>query len=236
MPNKKVALVTGGSKGLGKELILLLAKAGYSIATVARPSDELNKLEQEIAGQFGVEVLAVPGDLTKTADVENFCARVKEKFQSVEVIVNNAGFNTKKTSIETTDLAEIQNQFSVHALAPFIIHKAFIAQMKQAGRGLVVNILSDQVRDRTRGDWAAYCTTKHALYGLGKIMIAEAAGSGVKVVNAVVGGMDSTFRTEARDEYLKPVDVAKVLVNLLSVPDEVYIPEIVIYPQVYLTK
>ena len=84
MANKKVAIITGGSKGLGKELIIQLAKEGYSIATIARPSDELNKLENEIAGQYGVEVLAVPGDLTKSEDVEQFCLRVKEKFSSVD--------------------------------------------------------------------------------------------------------------------------------------------------------
>lgn len=236
MTNTKAAIITGGTKGLGKELIIALSKEGYTIATTARSIDELNALKQDIHTQFNKEIFTFTGDLTKKDDVLSFCDYIKGKFFSVDVIINNAGFNTLKTLTETTELSEVEKQFTIHAITPFLLYKSFIPLMKAAKHGYIINILSDQVRDRTRGGWAAYATTKHALYGLGKVMISEAAENGIKVTNAIIGGMNSTFRKEARDEYLLPVNVASTIVHLLHMPKEVFIPEIVIYPKVYLTK
>ncbi|EKD95663.1 MAG: short-chain dehydrogenase/reductase SDR [uncultured bacterium] len=236
MSNTKVAIITGGSKGLGKELVVDLVKEGYSIVTTARSNEELNNLKNEISSQFNREIQTLTGDLTKKDDVFAFCEFVKEQYTSIDVIINNAGFNTTKTLTETTEIAEMEKQFAVHAMTPFLIYKSFVAQMKSANHGYIINILSDQVRDRTRGGWAAYSTTKHALYGLGKVMISEAAENGIKVTNAIIGGMNSTFRNEAREEYLLPTDVASVIVQLLKIPKDIFIPEIIIYPKVYLTK
>ena len=236
MSNTKVAIVTGGSKGLGKELIQALAKIGYSIATVARSEEELDNLKKEITSKYNSEILTYSGDLTKQDDVLSFCNIVKQKYNSIDVIINNAGFNSVKTLAETTEVFEVEKQFAVHALAPFLIYKSFIPQMKAAKSGYIINILSDQVRDRTRGGWAAYATSKHALYGLGKVMISEAAEFDIKVTNAIIGGMNSTFRKEAREEYLSPANVTSVILQLLNLPTEIFIPEIVIYPKVYLTK
>ena len=224
MSNTKVAIITGGSKGLGKELVVDLVKEGYSIVTTARSNEELNNLKNEISSQFNREIQTLTGDLTKKDDVFDDAQKMIEKF------------NTTKTLTETTEIAEMEKQFAVHAMTPFLIYKSFVAQMKSANHGYIINILSDQVRDRTRGGWAAYSTTKHALYGLGKVMISEAAENGIKVTNAIIGGMNSTFRNEAREEYLLPTDVASVIVQLLKIPKDIFIPEIIIYPKVYLTK
>jgi len=236
MLNKKVAIVTGGTKGLGKELIINLAKEGYSVVTTARSSDELNNLKNEVFSNLKNTIFTYTGDLTKKDDILKFCQFAKENFNQIDVIINNAGFNTTKTLTETTEESEIEKQFTIHALAPFLIYKSFVTQMKSANYGYIVNILSDQVRDRTRGGWAAYSTTKHALYGLGKVMISEAAANEIKVTNVIIGGMNSTFRKENRDEYLLPKDVASVITQLLKNPKDVFIPEIVIYPKIYLTK
>lgn len=236
MTNTKVAIITGGTKGLGKELIIALSSEGYTIATTARSKDELNTLKQDILSHFNKEIYTFTGDLTKKDDVIAFCEYVKGKFTSIDVIINNAGFNTLKTLTETTEVSEVEKQFAVHALTPFLIYKSLISQMKTAKSGYIINILSDQVRDRTRGGWAAYATSKHALYGLGKVMISEAAEFDIKVTNAIIGGMNSTFRKEAREEYLLPTNVASVIIQLLNVPPEVFIPEIVLYPKIYLTK
>lgn len=236
MLNKKVALITGGSKGLGRELIISLAQLGYKIVTTARSIEELKNLKNEISTSFDNEIVTFRADLTNKSDILSFCEFVKSKFNLLDVIINNAGFNTTKTLTETTEEPEIEKQFNIHALTPFLIYKSFITQMKSANHGYVINILSDQVRDRTRGGWAAYSTTKHAFYGLGKVMISEAAENGIKVTNVIIGGMNSTFRKEKRDEYLLPKDVASVIVELLKTPKEVFIPEIVIYPKIYLTK
>lgn len=232
----KTAVVTGGSKGLGKELVLILLENGYSVATIARSEKLLKDLEKKVEVRSSKKLLAFKGDLTDSKSIVNFCKRVKQQYDSVDLIINNAGFNTKKTDIEDTDLLEISNQFQVHAITPFIIYKEFIGGMKKKNHGHIVNILSDQVRDRARGGWAAYNSTKHALYGLGKVMAAEAAENRIRVTNAIIGGMDTTFREEERPKYLNPKVVAESLMQIIKASEEVYIPEIVLYPQVYLLK
>jgi NAD(P)-dependent dehydrogenase (short-subunit alcohol dehydrogenase family) len=226
----KVAIVTGGTKGLGKELVLQLAQAGTTIATIARKQTELDALRKEVKTTADDKHLFFTGDFKLEVDVRKFAAAIKKQFRRVDVLINNAGYHTGNALLGKQTVEAFSQQFGVHVLAPLILYQRLLPMLKKSKDGSIINILTDQAKI-SRSNWGPYSTTKHAEYGLGKVMAAEAAVQGIRVTNVILGGMNTTFRKEARPQYLQARDVAEACMQILQLPPQVFIPEIVIYPQ-----
>jgi 3-oxoacyl-[acyl-carrier protein] reductase len=162
----KVAIVTGGSRGIGRAIALALASEGCRVAVCARGEDALQAVEAEVR-ERGVDALAVAADVTKADDIERLVAQTVERFGRLDILVNNAGARSR----EETDEAWNEIYFS-NVLAAVRATRAAVPHLR-AARGCVVNIAS--IFGRESGGVPAYNAMKAAMISHAKAMALELA-------------------------------------------------------------
>jgi len=183
----RVALVTGGGKGLGAAIAARLAKDGFKVAILGRDLAALARVGKE-TGAFAAEA-----DLRDPAAVGAALSRVREACGRVSVLVHNAGIATSAPLADTTDAAWDETML-VNTTSAFRLARSVVPSMIEAGWGRIVNVAS------TAGlvgypYTAAYCASKHALVGLTRALALELAAT-VVTVNAVCPGFLDTEMTE----------------------------------------
>lgn len=214
----KVAVVTGGSKGIGKETAILLASYGASVAICARNQQECEEVAQLILAKYGTPVFAQTCDVGDEQAVHEFMTNVVATLGEVDILINNAGTMLMKPFPETTT-AEWQTMFNINVHAPFYFSKEVVEGMKKRQSGSIVNISSIW---GTKGgpDRSAYIASKHAVIGFSKALGEELKPYNVRV-NAVCPGPVDTSMTDAlgkdlnKTGWLQPIDVAYVIVDLV---------------------
>jgi 3-hydroxybutyrate dehydrogenase len=184
----RVALVTGGGRGIGRAVALALAAAGHEVAVVARSSAELEAVAAEVTA-LGRRALPVSADLADAAAVSSMAARVRAELGAVDVLVNNAGVELSVPFGETTPEAWNRVQ-AVNLGATFLCTQALVPSMLERRWGRVINIASTAGRTGYRFS-AAYCAAKHGVVGLTRALALELGRSGV-TVNAVCPGWVET--------------------------------------------
>ncbi len=179
----RVALVTGGGRGIGEAVARRLAREGLRVAVLGRQRDELQRVAEAVDG------LAVACDLTDPAATEAALAAVADALGPVEVLVNNAGLAESLPFEKTTD-AVWERAMALNVTAPMRLCRALVPAMARRGYGRVVNVASNAGL-RGYAYTAAYCASKHALVGLTRALAVEFASKGVSV-NAVCPGFVDT--------------------------------------------
>ncbi len=140
----RVAIVGGGSKGLGRACADSLAREGANLVICSRNADDLDRAAGEIRDTAGVDVLAVPGDLTRLEDIQTLVRRTIEHFGRLDVLVNNSGGPPAGRAADTTE--EVWHQAIDMALLFFIrMSRESVPHMKNGGWGRIVNILASSV-------------------------------------------------------------------------------------------
>lgn len=186
MASGRVAVVTGGTQGIGRQTAELLAERGYRIAIIDLRMPEATGAAIEARNQ---DAFGFAGDITNDEVVEEFARQVLSRFGRVDVLVNNAGISLIRPAEETT-AAEYRRMMEVNLVAPFLLSRTFGQGMLDARSGSIVNVASIAglvaVADR-----AAYNASKHGLIGLTRTLAAEWGGRGVRV-NAVCPGWVKT--------------------------------------------
>lgn len=214
----KVALVTGGSRGIGKETAILLASHGASVAICARNQQDCDDVANYIKATFNTPVFAGVCDVGDEQDVKQFVANSIEQLGAIDILINNAGTMLLKPFTETTT-EEWTNMFDINVHAPFYFSKEVVAGMKERQSGAIVNVASIW---GTKGgpNRSAYIASKHAVIGFSKALGEELKPYNVRV-NAVCPGPVDTKMTDALGEgvnktgWLQPIDVAYVIVDLV---------------------
>lgn len=189
----RVAVVTGGGRGIGAEVARRLARAGAAVAVAARSEGEIEAVAAELRGA-GERALAVPCDVTDEEAVADLARRVDAELGPVDLLVNNSGIATSAPLARIT-LEEWNRILAVNATGTFLCTRAFLPGMMERGGGRVVNVAS--IAGVTGARYiAAYAASKHAVVGLTRAAAAEAASRGV-TVNAVCPGYVDTAMTDA---------------------------------------
>ena len=134
----KVAVVTGGSEGIGKATALRLAEEGAHVAICARRKEPLDDVAADIQ-KFGVQALAVPADMSKAADVDRFMKAVIDRFGRVDILVNNAGTSKRGAFLELTD-EEWAADLELKVFGAIRCTRLAVPHMKKNGGGRIVNI------------------------------------------------------------------------------------------------
>lgn len=222
------AVVTGGSDGVGKALVLELARNGCRVITIGRISEKL----REVKKQYSSLIKVCIGDLTNSKDLKDFIQTVHREFNEIDLLVNNAGFQIGNIMLDKASLEDLQKMIDIHLMVPLSLYKAFFSKIKQ--NGMIINMISSVVNNYLKDTHGPYTVSKYAEYGLGKMMIKEGSKSNIKTTNVILGGVETNIRNSPRPDYLKPDDVAKTIVNLLQCPSSVFIPEICISPKIHV--
>lgn len=223
----RVALVTGGSRGIGEATARLLAAAGATVALCSRSLPEGEAVAGSIRAAGG-RALALAADLRDLAATEGLPGRVVENLGRLDALVNNAGAFVRKDAASTTAM-EWQETLQVHVIAAARLIAAAVPHLERAG-GAIVNVASAHALLATPGR-AAYAAAKAALAHLTRVTAVELAGRGIRV-NAVAPGLVDTAMAQgvladpaARARALgaiplgrpgQPEDVARAILFLLS--------------------
>lgn len=206
----KVALVMGGSKGLGKSMALGFAQAGATTVISARTEADCEATALEIANETGQESIAIAGDVTKEADVDRVFGAVQEKYGHVDVVVNSAGINVRHL-IEDFPLEDFKKVMDINMTGVWLCCRAAARIMKPQGSGSVINVAS-ALSGVGLSERTAYCSSKAGLIGLTKTLAMEWASSGVRC-NALCPG---PFLTEINVPLLKEPEKVKGLLGLTA--------------------
>jgi len=183
----KVALITGGSRGIGKASALVLAEEGCNVAICARGKEALDEAAGEI-GAKGVEVLVIQADITRPEDIENFVAQAAEKFGRIDILVNNAG--TGRLS-DLMELPEEEFRYNMDLMLFGLIRcsKAVVPHMREGKWGRIINISS--VFGKQPGGLVDYDSIKAAVIMFTKDLANYLAKDNI-LVNAVCPGPTRT--------------------------------------------
>jgi 3-oxoacyl-[acyl-carrier protein] reductase len=222
-----VALVTGGSRGIGRVISEKLARAGYNIAICYSGNESAAQETISECKKHGVQAMFIKADVSNQSDVANMFDEVKQLLGPVEVLVNNAGI-TKDGLLLRMSEEDYDSVLDINLKGTFLCTKAAIKDMMKARKGKIINITSIVGVQGNAGQ-ANYAASKAGIIGFTKSVSREYGSKGV-TVNAVAPGFIQTAMTDqlpdnVKDAYLKqipagrfgsPEDVANVVEFLAS--------------------
>lgn len=201
----KCALITGATRGIGKQITITLAKQGYNIAlNYRKENEELENTKKEIE-EIGVQVLAVKGDVANFENCENFVKQVIERFGQIDVLVNNAGI-TKDMLLMRMKKEDFEQVIDTNLVGTFNVTKNVVPYMMKARSGRIINI-SSVVGISGNAGQTNYSASKAGIIGFTKSLAKEIASRNI-LVNAVAPGFIETNMTDVLKDDVKQ-EIAK---------------------------
>jgi 3-oxoacyl-[acyl-carrier-protein] reductase len=201
----KCALITGATRGIGKQIAITLAKQGYNIAlNYRKENEELENSKKEIE-EIGVQILAVKGDVANFEDCENFVKQVIERFGQIDVLVNNAGI-TKDMLLMRMKKEDFEQVIDTNLVGTFNVTKNVVPYMMKARSGRIINI-SSVVGISGNAGQTNYSASKAGIIGFTKSLAKEIASRNI-LVNAVAPGFIETNMTDVLKDDVKQ-EIAK---------------------------
>lgn len=219
----RTVLITGATRGIGRELVLQLTQLGLTVYATGRDERLLSSLQKESA------CLGSIADLTDPEQVVDLYAKVKEALGHIDILINNAGLNHRKDPVAEIPLKDWELQYAVNLRAPYLLCREAMREMQERRSGHIINVVST-IAKTSQPNYALYSTMKYGLMGFTQCLIKEARLANVKVTAIYPGGTDTDFRPEDRPEYLKPASAAKMIVDCITAPDDVVVHELVYRP------
>jgi ketoreductase len=184
----RVALVTGGSRGIGKAIARALAAEGAKVAICARDGDAARKAADEISPGGG-RVLGFPADVSRKPDVRDLLTKIVARWGQIHILVNNAGVNAR-VPIGSEDDDRWLRVLHVNVVGTYYVTREVLRSMPAHGGGRIINISSVLGRFGVPG-YTAYCTAKHGIIGFTRALALELADQGI-TVNAICPGWVET--------------------------------------------
>ena len=215
---KQTAIVTGGSRGIGRAVAVRLAKDGMNLVINYRGNSAAAEETERLCRELGAEVLLVQGDVSRAEDCEKLAAQAKEAFGRVDVLVNNAGITRDGLLARMTE-EDFRAVLDVNLVGPWNMMKAVNRIMMKQPYGRSVNPSSVTGLMGNMGQ-TNYAAAKAGILGMTKSYAREVASRGI-TVNAVAPGFIDTDMTEAMPEGAKDKIVTEIPMGRTGKPEDV---------------
>jgi NAD(P)-dependent dehydrogenase (short-subunit alcohol dehydrogenase family) len=230
-------VVTGAGSGVGQATALALLRAGWNVALIGRRETAL----QETAGMAAsgsARVLIHPCDIADSAAVRAMAERVAHELGPVEALVNSAGTNVLRRSLEVLSEDDYHAMMAANLHGAFFCCQAFLPGMRERGSGTIVNIVSDAGKQANAKAGAGYVMSKFGLAGLTQSINAEERPNGVRACAIFPGDIDTPLLDkrpvvpdpEARARMPQPEDIARCVLLCIELPARVVIEEMLVRP------
>jgi len=216
-------LITGASRGIGREIAIALAKRGCSLFLTGRNLEKLRETE-ELCAENGAECVVKTADITCESDILSLFESVKSELGALDVLVNNAGMGIFK-HLTDTSLDEWRLVQKTNLDSAFLFTREAMKIMKEQRKGAIINIAS-VVGIKGYPNQGAYTASKHGMVGLTKVTAEEGREFGIKAHVICPGGVATEMVLQARpdipaDELIPPGEVARLVEYFLDLPDNV---------------
>ncbi|WKN41392.1 SDR family oxidoreductase [Tunicatimonas pelagia] len=230
---KKLVVISGAGKGIGKALAQRFAAEGFSLALCARTEADLQALQTKLTQKHpGIEVFIRPTDVSKKEAVLDFAQMVQATNIPVEVLVNNAGVFLPGQIYQEEDGA-LEKQIETNLYSAYHLTRALVPAMIEAKRGHIFNICSTaSITAYTNG--GSYCISKFALLGMSKVLREEMKPHHIRVTSVLPGATltNSWAGSDLPEErFMPPEDIAEAVFSTYQLSDRTVIEEILMRPQ-----
>jgi 3-oxoacyl-[acyl-carrier protein] reductase len=216
----RIAIVTGGSRGIGRGVAEALLAAGWRVRFCSRSPKSVEGAEKDLAGRFGDAVSGAAVDVRNQEEVDRFVRETVEREERIDCLVNNAGLGTFGPVDELTG-DQWREVIDTNLSGCFYFLHAVAPVMKRQGTGWIFNIASLAGRNPFAGG-AAYNASKFGLIGLSEAAMLDLRQSGVRVAAILPGSVATDFSHPGGQQdqswRLQPADIASMILHLLAYP------------------
>ena len=238
----KIGLITGATSGIGKATALLLAKNGWDLILTGRRKERLESLKHQTEKETRAKVHALQFDIRSSTETDQAITSLPERWQNIDLLINNAGLAMGLSSIEAGNLEDWDTMIDTNIKGLLYITRLISPQMVKKGNGHIINISSIAGKE-TYPLGNVYCASKHAVESLTKGMRIDLLKHGIKVSSVSPGAVETEFslvrfkgdKNRANGVYkgftpLNAEDVAETILFILTRPSHVNIDDILIMP------
>lgn len=220
----KTLLITGASTGIGAATARAAVAAGWQVGLLARSADTLHALADEL----GSPALALPGDVTRQADVKQAADRTVAHFGALHAVFANAGRGASQPGVETGDPADWRGLVDLNVMGVLLTAHATLPELRKT-RGTLVLTGSAAGRRHLKG--SVYGATKWFVHGLAGNLAEEMRAWGGRCGVVAPGMVDTPFFEHGAPTKLQPEDVAAAVMQMIQAPDRASIREVYLMPQ-----
>ena len=218
MEDRKVAFITGGSRGIGKQVALKFAKNGYNIAiNYVSDNTDIKGLQEEFKKE-NVEILLVKADVTQKEEIQNLVKTAIDKFGHMDVLVNNAGI-TRDGLLMRMKEEDFDKVIEINLKGTFLVTKEVIPYMMKKREGSIINI-SSVVGVVGNAGQSNYAASKAGIIGFTKSVAKELASRNIRA-NCVAPGFIKTDMTDVLSEEVKENIHNQIPLKRMGTPEEV---------------
>ena len=198
----KTALVTGGNRGLGKEIVLQLARCGVSIIfNSSKKCEKAQAFAKEVSNLFGIECYYFPCNIRKEAEIDAMVDFAKEKLKKIDILINNAG-KACSSPIEYETTEQFNECMEINLYAPMLFAKKISPMMKENKWGRIINFSTGAAKRIMPGTFG-YAAAKQGVEALSVCLAKELGQYGITVNTIIPGPMDTDMLNNAIDQYSK---------------------------------
>lgn len=228
----KVAVITGGSKGIGKAIAFGLAAAGAKVVLAARTRETLEQVTADLR-ESGAEALAVPTDVADASAVGRLVERTLNVYQSLDILVNNAGIGRFGMIVDFVP-DDWDTVIDSNLKGIYLCTKSALSPMLAQGSGQIINVLSISAKVPFEAS-SAYCAAKAGALAFTKVLASEVRQQNIRVTAVLPGSVDTPFWAEIPqhpdfEQMLKPEHVAGTVVSVCQQPLGMVTEEVVVMP------
>jgi len=239
---KNLTLITGATSGIGEATAYAFASKGHDLILTGRRKEKLNEISESITQKYKVEVLPLSFDIRNSKEVQDAINNLPEKWQEIEILINNAGLAVGLNPIHTGVIDDWERMIDTNVKGLLYITRAISPGMVERKKGHIVNIGSIAGKEvYLNGN--VYCATKHAVDALTKAMRIDLLPYNIRVTQVAPGQAETEFSLvrfkgdieKARTVYngFEPItaeDIANVILYVCEAPAHVNINDVLVMP------